>query len=200
MFRLLGFLAGSTIAIVVIVFLVGTPEFHLAGEPTDDARYDEAIRKLKEKQQDLPAAPAMAAVEPPPATPPAEAEPPPAEAESTPAEAGATVAAPATDPTNGFEAVRPSDAGSGISPTPAPTAGPGSELAWQAFWNPFRTEIAARGFVRQLEKVTGLDYRIVKVETGSYQVAFAYGTDAERRTRLSQIAAATGLDLEDAVP
>ena len=71
------------------------------------------------------------------------------------------------------------------------------ELQWYSFWNPFRSEIAARGFVSQLEKVTGLDYRVVKVKTGVYEVAFAYDNDAERRTKLSQISAATGLDLPD---
>jgi hypothetical protein len=70
-------------------------------------------------------------------------------------------------------------------------------LQWYSFWNPFRSEIAARGFVTQLEKVTGLDYRVVKVKTGVYEVAFAYDNDVERRTKLSQISAATGLDLPD---
>jgi hypothetical protein len=71
------------------------------------------------------------------------------------------------------------------------------ELQWYSFWNPFRSELAARGFVTQLEKVTGLDYRVVKVKTGVYEVAFAYDNDVERRTKLSQISAATGLDLPD---
>jgi hypothetical protein len=71
------------------------------------------------------------------------------------------------------------------------------ELQWYSFWNPFRSEIAARGFVTQLEKVTGLDYRVVKVKTGVFEVAFAYGDDMERRSKLSQISAATGLDLPD---
>ena len=68
---------------------------------------------------------------------------------------------------------------------------------WYSFWNPFRSEIAASGFVSQLERVTGIDYRVVKVDTGVYEVAFAYSDDAERRIKLSQISAATGLDLPD---
>jgi hypothetical protein len=70
-----------------------------------------------------------------------------------------------------------------------------NEQHWHTFWNPFRTEIAARGFVSQLERVTGLDYRIIKVKTGVYEVAFAYKSDADRQLHLSQIQAATGLDL-----
>ena len=68
---------------------------------------------------------------------------------------------------------------------------------WHEFWNPFRSEIAAKGFVSQLEKVTGLDYRIVRVKAGVYEVGFAYGDDAERRLKVAQISAATGLDLPE---
>jgi hypothetical protein len=35
----------------------------------------------------------------------------------------------------------------------------------------------------------------VKVKSGVYEVAFAYHDDSERSTKLSQIAAATGLEL-----
>ncbi|MDH3612386.1 MAG: hypothetical protein OEU90_01445 [Gammaproteobacteria bacterium] len=68
---------------------------------------------------------------------------------------------------------------------------------WYAFWSPFRTEIAATGFVAQLQRVTGLDYRVVKVKTGVYEVAFAYGDDNEIMSNISQISAATGLELPD---
>jgi hypothetical protein len=68
---------------------------------------------------------------------------------------------------------------------------------WYAFWAPFRTEIAANGFVTQLQRVTGLDYRVVKVETGNYEVAFAYSDDDEILSNLSQISAATGLQLPE---
>ncbi len=66
---------------------------------------------------------------------------------------------------------------------------------WYAFWSPFRSEIAASGFVTQLQRVTGLDYRIVKIEPGVYEVAFAYAADEDISMNLSQISAATGLDL-----
>ena len=76
-----------------------------------------------------------------------------------------------------------------------PLPGFEEEASWYAFWNPFRSEMAARGVVTQLEKVTGLDYRIVKVKAGVYQVAFRYADDQQRQAKLSQIQAATGLDL-----
>jgi hypothetical protein len=66
---------------------------------------------------------------------------------------------------------------------------------WYAFWSPFRSEIAAAGFVAQLQRVTGLDYRVVKIKPGVYEVAFAYADDTDIPINLSQISAATGLDM-----
>ena len=68
---------------------------------------------------------------------------------------------------------------------------------WHAFWSPFRSQIAAKGFVSQLEAVTGFDYRVVKVDNGVYEVAFAYGDDGERDQKLTTISAATGLELPE---
>ena len=72
-----------------------------------------------------------------------------------------------------------------------------ADLQWYSFWTPFRSKLAASGFVGQLERVTGLDYRVVKAKTGVYEVAFAYDNDDERRNKLSRISAATGLELPD---
>ena len=74
---------------------------------------------------------------------------------------------------------------------------PEESLHWYAFWSPFRSEVAANGFVDQLQRVTGLDYRVVKVKPGVYEVAFAYEDDQEITARLSQISAATGLQLPE---
>ena len=155
MFRLLGFLIGSIAALTIILVVLGVPEFHLSDAETDQARFDAAVKKLKEKQQAL------------------------AVATEEPADTPEAIEVPVT------QEIEEQD------PPPA------EETQWYSFWNPFRTEIAARGFVTQLEKATGLDYRVVKIKTGVYEVAFAYGSDTERRTKLSQISAATGLDLPD---
>jgi hypothetical protein len=82
-----------------------------------------------------------------------------------------------------------------VAPAPDPIIE--KDMRWYSFWNPFRSEIAANGFVTQLEKVTGLDYRVVKIKAGVYEVTFAYQSDNERRTKLTQISSATGLDLPD---
>lgn len=79
----------------------------------------------------------------------------------------------------------------------APPMAPEETLQWYAFWSPFRSEVAANGFVEQLQRVTGLDYRVVKVKSGVYEVAFAYEDDQQITARLSQISAATGLKLPE---
>ena len=138
MFRLLGFLLGSTVAIATILFILGVPELYVDDTPIElpikEAAVEEMIEEMVEEtveQQEIP-------IEP-----------------------------------------------------------PEIEMRWYSFWNPFRSEIAAQGFVSQLEEVTGLDYRIVKVKAGVYEVAFAYIDDTERTHKLEQISAATGLDLTE---
>jgi hypothetical protein len=71
------------------------------------------------------------------------------------------------------------------------------ESKWFAFWSPFRSQVAADGFVSELQRTTGLDYRVVKLKPGVYEVAFEYSDDLDREDKLSRIAAATGLDLSD---
>jgi hypothetical protein len=72
---------------------------------------------------------------------------------------------------------------------------PVHEDRWYAFWSPFRSELAANGFVSRLQDSTGIDYRVVKVKTGVYEVAFAYSDEADIEAKLERIAAATGLDM-----
>lgn len=84
------------------------------------------------------------------------------------------------------------------APEPAPAPEPEPVPArWHAFWSPFSSRIAADGFVRRLEAVTGFDYRVVKIDNGVYEVAFAYVDEEDRDAMLSTIAAATGLELPD---
>jgi len=71
------------------------------------------------------------------------------------------------------------------------------EENWYAFWSPFRSEIAANGFVSKLQETTGIDYRVVKVKTGIYEVAFAYVDDADIQEKLARISSATGLNMTD---
>jgi len=177
MFRVLGFAVGSGISILLIVVFVGMPEFHLDDELDENRRYEEAIRKLQEKRH-AGGEPDAAAI-------------PEIDDALEVTSAGTAGDAPPETPES------PDAVVDGV-PDTMPVAGGDdapAEPAWQAIWNPFRSRIAAEGFVHQLEKVTGLDYRVVKVRTGVYQAAFAYSDDEERVARLAQISAATGLDL-----
>jgi hypothetical protein len=87
------------------------------------------------------------------------------------------------------------EAPASIIETPTPPVPP--EEHWYAFWSPFRSELAANGFMSQLQSSTGMDYRVVRVEPGVYEVAFAYEAEAEIASHLAAISAATGLDMPD---
>ena len=169
MFRILGFISGSAISIVGILLVLGVPEFNMSNFETDQARFDAALEKIREKRpaveeifQELVENEASVETEP---------------------VAEKLAENVAEDPLESIE----------IPADPQDIFNAGQQ--WHEFWNPFRSEIAARGFVSQLEKVTGLDYRINKVKAGVYQVGFAYTSDDERRSKISLISAATGLDL-----
>lgn len=169
--RLLGVLVGSALAVAALVVFVGIPEF-----TTESSVAEHSVITLPMR-----------------ATPPVpDPEPEPAPREEPVA---AAIDGPA-DPPMPSEAV---DHESEVEPDLAesPAFQEATVPQWYAFWSPFRSEIAANGFVAQLERVTGLDYRVVKVDSGVYEVAFPYFDDDERRSKLTQIAAATGLDLPD---
>jgi len=176
MFRLLGFLIGSATAITIILLVLGIPEFNLTDPVNDQRRFDAVVEKLREKQQEV-ADVAKTMID-----------------EVAAVDDGQDNIEPVTEQALPESSAQPlPDAPDFADYYPAIQ----HELQWYSFWNPFRSEIAASGFVTQLEKVTGLDYRVVKVRTGIYEVAFAFDSDVERRTKLSQISAATGLDLPD---
>jgi hypothetical protein len=168
MMRLLGVLMGSALAVAALVVFVGIPEF-----TTESSVMESAVITL-------PMRAGAAAADPVIGEAPQEAleEAPAAAAIDAPAE-------PVPDETAATTAAEP------------PAAQPAETLQWYAFWSPFRSEVAANGFVDQLQRVTGLDYRVVKVKSGVYEVAFAYQDDQEITANLSQISAATGLQLPE---
>jgi len=195
MFRLLGFIIGSAISIAIILLVTGLPDFHLNDPEIDQQRFDAAVEKLmarkqeaEEISQDIADEVVQVAetVQEQFASTRNETEAPAEVLEST-SEQEPVVAEKKSGPQESEFVFAASD----------DQARSLADAQWYSFWNPFRSEIAANGFVSQLEKVTGLDYRVVRVETGVYEVAFAYNDDTERRRKLSQISAATGLDLPD---
>jgi len=169
MFRLLGILVGSVTSIVIILLITGIPEFHLEDPAIDQQRFDDAVEKLLAKKRDVEQM-ATEFLEVASDDEPEQIVAPEGDSDAEPAATDAVAAA---------------------------VMEPEIELQWYSFWNPFRSNLAASGFVEQLERVTGLDYRVVKTKTGVYEVAFAYDSDDERRSKLSRISAATGLELPD---
>jgi hypothetical protein len=188
MIRLLGAITGSALALAALLVLVGVPQFKarqseleqvvvtlpLRAEPVDDLLPDR-----NENAQAAVAASDTAAPEP-------------------------VDTLPAPQPTEPVVETRPAETLAAEQPAtvvaePAilenPPALQPDTQQWYAFWSPFRSEIAASGFVTQLQRVTGLDYRVVKIKPGVYEVAFAYAEDTDIPNNLSQISAATGLDM-----
>ncbi len=196
MIRLSGILIGSMLAVAILILLIGVPKF-----PATES----AI---------VTSPPLVAEFAPEPAAEPtseANAEPEPQAAVESPAEP-ASGSQSERRPDSGLQDnsrdVPQSAAAVAAQPAPAPAAAEPEQALpetlfmqpdqhWYAFWSPFRSEIAANGFVAQLQRVTGFDYRVVKQKAGVYEVALAYSNDAEIPQMLEQISAATGLDIPE---
>ena len=174
MLRLVGILIGSAVAVATLIIAVGVPRLTPTDEPVAEisAEPEPASVDVAEPQEEQTA--------PTQATQAAEE---PAEEMLSDAETAALIEeifAPQPEPA-------PADA--------VTTNDPDREDNWYAFWSPFRSEIAANGFVSRLQETTGIDYRVVKVKTGVYEVAFAYVDDTDIQDKLERISAATGLNV-----
>ena len=172
MIRLLGAITGSALALAALLVLVGVPQFK--AEPSDIERAvvtlplrAEPVHEVEDAPQEL-------------AEPPQELAEDPQELEELAQElADIPAEIPQAQFTSETMLLQP------------------DSQQWYAFWSPFRSEIAASGFVTQLQRVTGLDYRVVKIKPGVYEVAFAYAADGDIPANLSQISAATGLKMPE---
>ena len=193
MIRLLGAITGSALALATLLVFVGVPQFKF--DSADPAEIEQSVVTLplptQPVEQDIEPVPEPAAAAPDPIDEPADQPlpvvPAPAVASQTPVE---------TDIAPEFGVPEYVPDPFDMEPAEVPELEPDT-LNWYAFWSPFRSEIAATGFVDQLERVTGLDYRVVKVKPGVYEVAFAYSDDAEIAGNLSRITAATGLEMPE---
>ena len=190
MIRFMGFATGAAVAIGFMLFLFGAPKApQAAPEPevapppieappvtVETAAPEPLTAALTVEPEEIPVEPETSAT-----TAPAEAPTPEAVTAAEPDEVAANLDEPAEPETRIAVA---DDA-------------PERDLQWHAFWSPFRSRIAANGFVSRLESVTGFDYRVVQVDTGVYEVAVGYASDDERRNKLAAIAEATGLEMPD---
>jgi hypothetical protein len=168
MLRLIGILTGAAIAIAVLIVVLGLPVFAPpAEEPVPAAVELPTMAAMPE-----PEVPQESVIEPVPEPAPL----PGPEPESEPA--AVEIETDAQTLVDDIFAAR--------EPV---------EENWYSFWSPFRSEIAANGFVAKLQEKTGIDYRVVKVKTGVYEVAFAYTDDTDIAAKLDRITMATGLDV-----
>ena len=205
MIRLAGILLGSTLAVALLLTLFGVPRFEHQSIPSDSGVITLPLQSATSKAAPEPATePQREAI---PANTVGPAALPPATPVPAPIPKPMPEPIPEPMPTQAAETSDAAAPGGREAPLPGlddPNAGaaepalePIEALQWYAFWSPFRSEIAAKGFITQLQRVTGLDYRVVKVKPGVYEVAFAYSDGDELTASLSQISRATGLDMPD---
>lgn len=194
--RIAGILTGAALAVALLIVTIGIPDFvsepeRMTTEPIILPLNRGVAEPVAAAQNADPAQAGYAQSAPAGTDAPALAD-----AELSPAPADV----PAADASIADELPAEIAAGTDDSEMPGAAAGTAQEIEaererWYAFWSPFRSELAADGFVSQLQSVTGLDYRVVKIKTGVYEVAFAYEDDADIEANLAQISAATGLKL-----
>ncbi len=178
MLRFAGILTGSALAIALIAATIGAPQFEPPAKQPDDSPAAATATALHE-------APAREHVEPPAIDAPG----------ATPAATDSDDAQLAAAQHQSVPQSPPVAAASNDWPQQVEHPPPAETANWYAFWSPFRSEIAANGFVDKLQESTGIDYRVVKVRTGVYEVAFAYTDDADIQAKLERISSATGLDM-----
>ncbi len=189
MIRLLGAITGSALALATLLVFVGVPQFKFDSTDSTDVEQSVVTLPLPTQPVEETVAPVVEPADVPldTADEPLPEPPEPLVAAEPPVEADVVPDLGAPDYVSEVPEPGPAD---------VPPLQPDS-LNWYAFWSPFRSEIAATGFVDQLERVTGLDYRVVKLKPGVYEVAFAYSDDAEIAGNLSRISAATGLEMPE---
>lgn len=172
MIRLMGILTGSAIAVGCLILTVGVPDFAATrGETMQPA--DPVLQSEPPLEVDV------------------------TENPQTEPDMHAVVATPSDEPPSTAPDIASDSAPdlvaesmATVEETPQP-----NERQWYAFWSPFRSQLAADGFVSQLQRTTGLDYRVVKLKPGVFEVAFAYSDDKDIQDKLTQISTATGLEL-----
>ena len=71
-----------------------------------------------------------------------------------------------------------------------------ANLSRYLVWTPFRSHWAAEGFARRLTLATDVPVEVLNEMPGHYQVVFSYRDEGERQSRVRQIEAVTGLELE----
>lgn len=195
MIRLLGGIVGSALAVALLLLLVGIPQFRA---PATTAESTIVTLPLKTSPVERPAGSTTYSESPDSEAAVATSDQPGVRIDSaveTPALADIAVDRPPAETDAADLATVPREDMNAATQVLAEQETLRAESRWYPFWSPFRSEIAARGFVARLSSVTGIDYRIDRIDSGAYQVAFAYQNDDDIADKLSRITAATGLEL-----
>ncbi len=214
MFRLIGFLLGVVITIVVLAVAVDAPTRERAGALATDltAAIFNAVERLETKYD---AGGASAGAEPAPVQRTTHA----VAADSAPMEKAQSSVASVTQQTKTLSdatavteetlasaakpvtnsAPVPERQGSSVSKASTaptnPTDSPVEELNWEPVWQAFRSEISAKGFADRLKYLTGQEYRVRRTSPWAYQVELPYIDDEQRDALLHEIQTKTGLVL-----
>ena len=170
MMRIVGILCGSAISVSVLIIALGVPEFTLQPKTTPEV----AANSVGQPEPD-PVIETIRITESPTTVEPT----------------AKTVAEPAVEAYK-EPVIEPMTEMAVESPPPQTQS-----EHWYAFWSPFRSELAANGFVSQLQRTTSMDYRVVRLKPGLYEVAFLYEGEDDIETKLVAISAATGLEMAD---
>ena len=170
MVRIVGILCGSAISVSVLIIALGVPELTLQPKTTP-----EVVANSVGQPEPNPVMETIRITESPTTVEPAVE----------------TVAEPAVE-ADKQPVIEPTTEMAVESPPPQ-----SQSEHWYAFWSPFRSELAANGFVSQLQRTTSMDYRVVRLKPGVYEVAFLYEGEDDIETKLVAISAATGLEMAD---
>jgi hypothetical protein len=201
MVKLIGFLVGSALAAAVLLAVVeGGVWWHVLTPPPPSAAFETppAPRtgvepRAMESAAETPEAAAETLESAADADPPDVVEDPAlqllAASSETVAHAGA-----------GLGPLAPAEPTLEIPPPdwPTPLVFAPSQQGWTPIWQPFLSELSARGFAHRLSRLTDFDYRVSRIAAGRYQVELAYDSAEERNALLARIESITGLSLVDA--
>ena len=182
MLRLMGFVFGSLVALLGLLMFTDLPALAPHRQTVEDG-----VSLLLDRLKSAPGSRNSTEAKSPPPPRPA---PQPIERGSPPTQAKLEQEPPRSNP----QAEQPAE------PVPAKLPVPPPQPRWHVFWRPFRSEFSANGFAERLQQATGMDFRVTRAGPGRYEVAFAYLDEEQRRSRLTQISAATGLAVVEQAP
>ena len=215
MFRLIGFLLGVVIMIVMLAAVIDAPTRERAGilatnlstaildalerlatkQDVEGARPDDESSRAQGTPDDISDSSAIE------------------NAHSTVASESEITGSPSDEPADADEVV--ADSGEAMpNSVPSPyvqndpayltsTSSAGAtdsmteESNWEPVWWAFRSEISANGFADYLKHLTGREYRVRRTSPWSYQVELSYVDEGQRDAVLREIQSKTGLGLSE---